>query len=126
MTAQTMTEQGQGALVSAAGMGDLDLVKRLLANHSSPPPAVLSCALGAAARSKNLTLTQFLLERGADVNGLPCGQGMPRTVLMNAVQSANGEIVEEILAAHPDVNAQDANGNTALAYFPASRRSLAS
>ena len=115
----TMTEHGQGALVSAAGKGDLDLVKLLLANQSNPSPTVLSCALGAAARSKNLTLTQFFLdEKSADVNGPPCGPDAPRTVLMNAVQSGDPKIVEEILAAHPDVNAQDVNGNTALASFP--------
>ena len=39
-----------------------------------------------------------------------------RTVLMSAVQSGDPKMVQQILNAHPDVNAQDAVGNAALAY----------
>jgi ankyrin repeat protein len=116
--ALSMTKDGQGALISAASNGDLDLVKRMLANQSSPPTAILTCALGAAARSGNLDLMRLLLDKGGQPNGPGCGQFESVTVLMNAVASHKAEIVKEILEYHPDIDATSGNGGyTALGYF---------
>jgi hypothetical protein len=113
-----MTKEGQSALASAAGRGDLALVKRMLADQSNPPSAVLSCALGAAARSGNLELTQFLLEKGGQTNGPSCGKYEKTTVLMDAVVSGKAEIVERILESHPAIDATtEPNGYTALSYL---------
>ena len=113
----SMTNKGASALVSAAEQGNLGLVKTLLSGESKPSEAVLSCALGSAAKSGNLGLVQYLSDRRADVNGPPCGQYSKMTVLMNAVQSGKAEIVQEILTYHPDVNAKDERGFSALAHF---------
>ena len=116
--ALSMTKDGQSALVSAAGKGDLALVKRLLADQSNPPSTVLSCALGAAARGGNLELTQFLLEKGGLADGPLCGKYEKTTVLMDAVMSGKADIVKEILDRHPEINvATETNGFTALSYL---------
>ncbi len=116
--ALTITDDGKGPLISAAAKGDLELVMRLLVGHAAPSPAVLSCTLGAAARSGYLSLVHFLLEKGADVNGPPCGRGERLNVLMNAVASGKPEIVQEILAAHTDINAvTNVSGYGVISFF---------
>jgi ankyrin repeat protein len=116
--ALSMTKEGQSALASAAAKGDLALVKRMLAAQSNPPAAVLSCALGAAARSGNLELTPFLLEKGGLADGPPCGEYEKTTILMDAVMSGKVEIVKEILDRHPEINAStERSGLTALSYL---------
>lgn len=112
-----MTEEGQSALASAAGNGNFELVKLMLKNQPKPPAGLLSCALGEAARSGNLDLVEFLIDKNGDVNGPPCGKYDTATALMKATQSGKADVVEEILKYHPDVEAKDINGYTALAYF---------
>lgn len=113
----SMTKDGEGALVSAAGRGDLNLVARLLRSGGTPAPELMTCTLGAAARSGNLDLLEFLIGRGADPNGPACGKYEKVTVLMQATLSHQPEMVQTILKYHPDVNAKSPDGYTALAFF---------
>jgi ankyrin repeat protein len=112
----SMTKDGDGALVNAAEKGDLELVQLMLGEQTNLPPALLSCALGAAAHSGNVELANFLIDKGADVNGPACGRYGKPTVLMRAAQTGKAEMVEMILDHHPDVNLKDSNGATSLVY----------
>lgn len=105
----------RSGLESAAARSDLDLVRRILDMESKIPSAVLFQTLRAAAGSGNIELVRLLIEHGADVNGSPADAQDPDTVLMAAMQSAKADVVDEILLHHPDVNAKDSSGRTALA-----------
>ena len=112
----SMTKDGEGPLISAAGKGDFELTKHMLSNESTPSAALLSCTLGAAARSGNLELVQFLILKGADPNGPPCGRYGKVSVLMQATASGKPEIVEAILKYHPALE-ESLGQFTPLTYF---------
>jgi ankyrin repeat protein len=53
---------------NAAGTGDLDAVKRLVADGARPAQAVLDTALAYAVLNHHYEIADFLLEHGADIN----------------------------------------------------------
>ncbi len=107
-------KRGMGPLVSVAENGDLPLAKRMLAGNEHPPAALLVSALSASARSGNTEMLEFLLGKGADVNGQGGDDEDSETVLMSAVQSGRAEMVRAVLEQHPIIDAKDRNGATAL------------
>jgi len=104
-----------GTIWSAASVGDLPQVERLLQqgikvderdNGGKTP-------LHYAVQSKNVKLVRLLIERGADVNAKVSGNVTP---LMLSVDMAFGdpEIALELLKAGADVTIQDTGGDSAL------------
>jgi ankyrin repeat protein len=100
------------------------LIQRLLAvgaNINYPAlengGTALQIAVGEAARTGNLKMVEFLLERGADVNAAPASSG-GRTALQFAAAAEQGNLilVERLLHAGADINAPAAEdkGITAL------------
>lgn len=69
-------------------------------------------ALMLACYANNNAVAHYLIEKGADCNDISADG----SVLMAAVVKNNLEIGKKILEQKIDVNAQDANGNTALIY----------
>jgi ankyrin repeat protein len=69
-------------------------------------------AIAAAAQAGDLEFVRLLLAYGADPKGV--GRNGSTAVLMSAALPAVPEILETILAGHPDVNARDEKGHTAL------------
>lgn len=110
------SNKGDSPLENASARGNLDLVRRMLGNQAHVSMRVLFHSLRAAAQSGNVDLMELLISKGADVNGSNSGNDRD-TVLIGAVLSCKKEAVEEILRYHPDVNARDFNGNSALARF---------
>jgi ankyrin repeat protein len=109
-------ENGNSALVAAALSGDRDTVKMLIqAGVAKADPQMKTAALAAAARTGNIELVRMLLNYGADPRGALHGEGSG-TVLMWAASSGVPQVVETILAGHPDVNTRDEKGHTALWY----------
>jgi ankyrin repeat protein len=115
--ALVINKDGASPLVNAAEKGDLDLVRRMLGNQAQLPSQLLFRSLRAAAHSGNLDLMEFLISKGADVNGTSDDSNHRDTVLISAACSCKKEAVEEVLRYHPHVNAQDLNGKSALARF---------
>jgi Domain of unknown function (DUF6438)/Ankyrin repeats (3 copies) len=99
-----LDKTGQGALVSAAGRGNSELVGRMVAGEESLPPDLLFLALRAAARSGDLATVDLLLDKGANVNGKANVEDGDNddTVLTAAAKSGKADVVEEILRYHPD------------------------
>jgi len=117
-----LNKDGAGPLVSAAEKGDLDLVRHMIGNQmlgkqAQPPSQLLFRALRAAAHSGNVDLMEFLISKGADVNGTADSPNDRDTVLIGAASRCKKDAVEETLRYHPYVNAQDFNGSSALSRF---------
>lgn len=110
------SKDGDSPLENASARGNLDLVRRMLGDQAHVSARVLARSLRAAAHSGNVDLMEFLISKGADVNGRNSGNARD-TVLIGAALSCKKEAVEEILRYRPDVNARDFNGNSALARF---------
>ena len=72
--------------------------------------------MGAAALTGDLEMVRELIAYGGDPKGVAGGEGGSSTVLMEAVASGVPEVAEVILAAHPNVNASDEKGRTAVWY----------
>ncbi|KAF7549364.1 hypothetical protein G7Z17_g6446 [Cylindrodendrum hubeiense] len=90
----------------------------ILANAGCQPPRTQKrgrTALQAAARGGNLTLVQYLLDRGADVN-LPAHKKRGRTALQAAAESGHLGTVDCLLDAGADITAPPAKkgGRTLL------------
>lgn len=112
-----VNKDGASPLVNAAEKGDLDLVRRMVNTQAQLPFQLLFRSLRAAAHSGNVDLMEFLISKGADVNGTSDNPNDRDTVLIGAASRCKKEAVEETLRYHPHVNAQDFNGNSALSRF---------
>lgn len=96
----------EGRFVAAARAGDVDEVRRLLAEGLSPNAQESKnghLALHQAARTGSLPVVELLLDAGADVNA-PDGNGM--TPLMQAAVAANVPVGRRLLRAGADPDAQ--------------------
>jgi ankyrin repeat protein len=71
-------------------------------------------ALADAAYAGNLKSVQMLTEYGASINASVSSHGDKRTVLIFAMESGNPEVVREILRYHPQLEARDSRGRTAM------------
>lgn len=107
-------ETGATALISAAGHGDMDIVKTLLKGGASvnERDKLGFTALLRALQNKQDEVADVLRSQQSidlDVQG---SNGV--TVLMNYVAQDREAIVQNLLARKADVNLQDADGDTAL------------
>jgi ankyrin repeat protein len=111
-------ESGNSALAAAALAGDHKTLQMLIkAGVGKNDVQTKTSALGAAARMGDLEMVRELIGYGGDAKGGSSGERGSWTVLMQAAASGVPEVVELILAAHPDVNASDEKGRTALWYL---------
>jgi ankyrin repeat protein len=111
-------ENGNSALAAAALSGDHATVKMLIqAGVAKGDPQMKTAALAAAARTGDMELVRLLLDYGADPRGSWRSEEESGTVLMWAATSGVPDMVELILGSHPDVNARDEKGRTALWYL---------
>ena len=103
------------AVSAAAAVGNTALVARFIGNGQNLSQSQLTCALSAAARSGSLSTVLLLIAKGADPTGSSwCDSKNKYPPLVAAAESGNPAVVHEILKYHPDVNARDAMGETAL------------
>ncbi len=111
-------ENGNSALAAAALSGDHPTVKMLIqAGVGKADPQAKTAALAAAARTGDIELVRTLLDYGADPRGTWRSEQESGTVLMWAATSGVPEVVEIILAGHPNVNSRDEKGRTAFWYL---------
>ena len=111
-------ENGNSALALAAFRGDRATVKMLVkAGADKNDPEMKSKALAGAARAGDMELVRLLLDYGASAKSVAKEDDRSATVLMWAATSAVPEVVEAILSAHPEVNARDEKGRTAVRYI---------
>jgi len=89
----------------------------MIGKQAQLPSQLLFRSLRAAAHSGNVDLMEFLIGKGANVNASSDDPNDRDTVLISAASRCKKEAVEETLRYHPDVNAQDFNGNSALSRF---------
>ena len=117
-SAKAWKEEGSlSALAGAAQAGDQKLLETLLkAGVGKNDATAKTEGLAAAALRGDPEMVRQLLAYGGDPKGLGTGLYPGMTVLMAASSSAVPEVVELILAGHPDVNARDAQGRTAPWY----------
>jgi ankyrin repeat protein len=105
------TESGQTALTAAAYRGDVDMLSVLLkAGAAKVDRAEVAEAFTMASRSGKSEAMNLLLNTGMSASNGKDG----RTLLMTTAASGVPNIVGQVLKSHPDVNAQDKNGRTAL------------
>ncbi len=100
----------QDIFLEAAGEGGLGAVKSSL--PSILDSNTLSKAFSAACVEGRIETMQFLLGKGADVNGV--GDELGETPLMAAGQMGHADAVKMLLAHGADPNVKDKQGNTAL------------
>ncbi len=112
-------DRGLSALELAARRGDVEMVRALLqagAGSADPEKSqgerILDRALVLAARSGSASSVRMLLEAGAALGSRP---DRGAEVLVNAARSGVPGVMAELLTYRPDVNAQAADGRTALA-----------
>ena len=111
-------EAGNSALSAATLQGDAETVRALVrAGAGKDNPDMKTEALAGAAQSGDAELVRLLLDYGGDPKRVIHSDGRFFTVLMAAASSGVPEVVEMILAQHPDVNALDQQGRTALWYI---------
>ena len=115
--ALAMNKDGASPLVNAAEKGNLDLVRSMVNTQAQLSSQLLFRSLRAAAHSGNVDLMEFLISKGADVNGISDNPNDRDTVLIGAASRCKKEAVEETLRYHAHVDAQDFNGNSALSRF---------
>jgi ankyrin repeat protein len=115
--ALTANKGGQSAVVNAAEKGNLDLVRRMLGKQTQLPSQLLFNSLRAAAHSGNVDLIEFLIGKGARVNGVSENPDDKETVLIGAASRCHKDAVQDILRYHPNIDAEDYNGNSALSRF---------
>ncbi|HKO03417.1 MAG TPA: ankyrin repeat domain-containing protein [Candidatus Acidoferrales bacterium] len=71
-------------------------------------------ALADAASAGNLKSVQMLIAYGANVNAEANSFGDKRSVLILAAESGNPDVVREVLRYHPQLEARDGRGRTAM------------
>ncbi len=103
-------DHGHTPLDNAAMNGQLKVAAFLL-DHGADVNAGKAPALSLAANAGNRAMVEFLLNRGANING-PAWQG--ETPLYTAVDLGFQAVTEVLLAKKADVNAQNNNGETPL------------
>lgn len=110
---------GATALHLAAKYGRLEIVKLLLAKNASVTAkenggaTPLHEAINAKEPANRVAIVKLLLEKGADVNAAS-GIGVTPLMLAYSVKPFEPELAAAIMAAKPEVNAQDNAGKTAL------------
>jgi ankyrin repeat protein len=110
-------EAGNSALAAAARAGDYKTLQMLIkAGVGKNDKHIKTSALGAAALTGDLEMVRELMTYGGDPKGAAGGEGGSSTVLMEAAAAGVPDVAEVILAAHPDVNASDEKGRTAVQY----------
>jgi len=110
-------EQLPGAVSAAAIVGNTELLERFVGSTKgghNVSRSALSCALTSAAQSGSVSSVRLLITKGADPTGSSCDSKSPWPPLVAAAASGNPAVVSEILRHHPDVNARDASGDTAI------------
>jgi ankyrin repeat protein len=99
-------------LVIAASRADSRTVEMLLAaGAANNDPQQMTEGLLEAARAGDMALVRRFISLNADPGGT---SDYGETVLMAAASSGQPDIVAEILAHHPDVNARDDSGSSAI------------
>ncbi|MFN4199490.1 MAG: ankyrin repeat domain-containing protein [Flavobacterium sp.] len=109
-----LSKEGFSPLILASYTGSLELVRLLVTkgaavNYNSS----MGTALMAAIVKNHVTVVQFLLEKGADVN---IWDERGTTPLIYAVQFKNKEVIKLLLNHKPDTSHTDKNGKTAFEY----------
>jgi ankyrin repeat protein len=108
------TARSREALWLAAIRGHVQLVERLLdAGVAKRSVSSKVDALYASARRGDAQLVHLLISHGADA-GQRSAVFRNSTVLMGAVESGNADVVALILNQHPDAQATDDEGRTAI------------
>ena len=106
-------EMDRTPLMWAARRGDIEMLHTLLeAGAGEQDPHGITAALAIAGESKNKEVVNTLLTFG-NSTGFRDGQGQTM-LLMLAAASGVLTVVDQVLKEHPNVNAQDKNGRTAL------------
>lgn len=95
----------------AAAAGRLDMVKLLFEHGAGFTSRDDRCALAAAVEGGNLDVLKFMLDNGADINGL---YKRGKTALHYAAEKARTECVRMLLEYGADVENRDKRGETAL------------
>jgi ankyrin repeat protein len=104
-------ENGQTALTAAAYRGDVDMLTVLLkAGAAKVDSSGVDKAFTMASRSGKSEAMRLLLKTGTVASDGTDG----RKLLMTTAASGVPNIVEQVLKSHPDANAQDKHGRTAL------------
>lgn len=104
-------DMNQTPLTQAAYRGDVEMLRVLLAAGAGKQDRLgIGAAFEMASRSGKSEAMKLLLRTGPVASGGIDG----RTLLMTTAASGVPNIVQQVLKSHPDVNAQDKNGKTAL------------
>lgn len=106
------TEENRTLFVNTMAYGPKQLTDFCLALPALPG-TLLSSSLEGAVQGGRVLLVRRLIEKGADPRTSP-NSIYKRALLIQAVGSGKAEMVQEILKFHPDVNAVDSTGETAL------------
>lgn len=110
-------EAGYSALAAAAAAEDSKTLQLLMkAGVGKDDIVAKTRALGAAALKGDLETVEQLIAYGADPKSVSGGEYEGMTVLMAGATSGVPKVVERILSGHPDLNARDEKGRTALWY----------
>ena len=107
-------------LVSAAGNGDLEAVKALIAEgvNVNQKPAGMGGCTALIMAGENMQIVDYLLEHGANPN---VKDDHGETALVYAIGLGNTNLMLKLIAKGADVNARNKGGNIALGCARAGR-----